>query len=72
MDTSLATSMFSLVEALVRKERKSGPEHMAQVKGVEFVEKYFTLNTLLIDGEIKRIRGEDEEDTQRTPTGSLE
>lgn len=48
--------MLSLVEALSRKTTKSGPEYMAYLKGIQFAEKFFEFNTLVLEQQLEELK----------------
>ena len=48
--------MFQLVESLSKKQSYQGPEFMAYLKGLEFVEKYYELQRLVIEEKIRRLK----------------
>ncbi len=49
--------MVSLVHALCVKTSKTGPEHMAYLRGIEFVEKLFIVHRLCLEKQIEQLGG---------------
>ena len=61
----LHQNLVSLVEALSRKSSYRGPEAMAYIRGIEFVEKLYEFNSLVLDKqmrEFKKREGIDDQD----------
>ena len=59
-------AMIALVDSLSKKSTKSGTEYAAYQRGLEFIEKLYIMNTLIIEKQLKEMDNENEEYTTKS------